>query len=119
MKKILLIIALAVLIMACNKSGTSIKVNKTKERYELIAAYPKRKDEKVMQVLKTAFKRKDSLLLTKSVSDGKEITLANGTVFYLRYNPGKLEMEMLLQKNNRTGLKYFDEMAANVKTALN
>lgn len=118
MKKILLYIALAVLIVACNKGGISITVNKTKERYELVAAYPKGKDDKIMQVLKTAFQNQDSLLLTRSVSDGKEITLANGTVFYLRYNPGKLEMEMLLEKNNRNGLKYFDTIAANVKEAL-
>lgn len=107
-----------VIVMACNKNGTSIKVNKTNDRYELTAEYPERKTSKVTEMLKATFKNQDSLLLTKSVSSGKEITLANGTTFYLRYNPGKLEMEMLLEKNNTTGYKYFDKMVVDIKRAL-
>jgi len=118
MKKILLFFVMAITVMACNETDTSISVKKTQDRYELSAAYPKKRDVNVIKVLKAAFLAKDSLLLNKSLSSGKEITLANGAVFYLRYNPGKLEMEMLLEKNNTTGLRFFDKMTADVKSAL-
>lgn len=118
MKKIILYIAMFITVMACNKSSTSIKVNKTKERYELLAEYPAKKEQQLKRYLYSAF-GKDSLLLNENVEAGKEIKLGNGTVFYLRYNPKKLEIEMLLEKNNQKGYQFFDEMARGVKKALN
>lgn len=109
---------MVIIVIACNKQGTSIKVNKTKERYELVAAYPNRKTEKVEKYLITVLANGDSVLRNANINTGKEVKLANGVVFYLRYNPGKLEMEMLLEKNNRTGYQYFDEMAKGIKAAI-
>lgn len=118
MRKILLLVAMIVIVMACNKKGTSVKVTKSVDRYELIAEYPEQQTEKVTEVLKSVFKNRDSLLLTKSVSEGKEIILANGATFYLRYNPRKLEIEMLKEKNNLKGRQFFDEMTNEIKKVL-
>lgn len=107
---------MVIIVMACNKQETSIKVNKTKERYELSAAYPNRKTEKLEKYLAAALG--DSILHHEQINTGKEIRLANGAVFYLRYNPGKLEMEMLLQKNSTIGRTYFDEMSRSIQDVL-
>ncbi|RZK00450.1 MAG: hypothetical protein EOO43_25190 [Flavobacterium sp.] len=117
MKKIIVFVTMVIIVIACSKQGTSIKVNKTKERYELVAAYPNRKTEKLEEYLKTVLGNGD-IILREDIKTGKEIRLANSTIFYLRYNPGKLEMEMLLEKNNRTGYQYFDEMAKGIKAAI-
>lgn len=118
MKKILLLLALAVTVMACSTNETAIKVEKTKERLELSATYPKEKQQQFDAFLANVFKGKDSLLLTNDLSVGKEIKLSNGAIFYTRYNPGKLEMEMLLERNDLTGEKYFDTLSKQVKKAL-
>lgn len=118
MKKIFLFFAMALTVMACNEQSTSVEVKKTNERFELSAKYPKNKQPKFDAVLKEVFKGKDSLLLNQNLSVGKELTLSNGAVFYTRYNPGKLEMEMLLERNNMNGRKYFDTLSAQVKKAL-
>ncbi len=119
MKRIMLLMVILTMIYACNQGRTSVKVSKTDTRYEMLAEYPERKTEKVLDVLKNAFKDQDSLLLNKNLSSGKELTLANGAVFYLRFNPGKLEMELLNSKNNATGLEFFDKMVRGVKRAVN
>lgn len=104
--------------VACNKNGTSVVVNKTKDRYELVAEYPKRKTEHLEKYLKSVLGKDNHLLADEQINTGKEIRLNNVIVFYLRYNPGKLEMEMLLEKNNTEGYRYFDQVAAGVKRAL-
>lgn len=106
------------MLLACNKSGTAIHVKKTEKRYELVAEYPERKTKKLEAYLKTAFENGDKVLHDEQINTGKEISFANGTVFYLRYNLCKLEMEMLVERNNTTGHRYFDEMAEGVKQAL-
>jgi|GEM_PF-3042087 len=119
MKRIMLLIVLLAMIYACNQGRTSVKVSKTATRYEMLAEYPERKTESVLDVLKDAFKDQDSLLLNKNLSSGRELTLANGAVFYLRFNPGKLEMELLNSKNDKNGLEFFDRMVRKVKNAVN
>lgn len=109
---------MVIIVMACNRKGTSFKLKKTPERYELVAAYPNRKTGEVEKYLTTVLGNGDSILFNANINTGKEVKLANGVVFYLRYNPGKLEMEMLLEKNNIAGHKYFDEMAKEVKKAI-
>ncbi|MFN0255454.1 hypothetical protein [Pedobacter ureilyticus] len=118
MKKIILLVAMIITVMACDKSATSIKVSKTIERYELLAEYPNRKEKRLKEYLKVAFGN-DSLLLNEGVGAGKEVKLASGTVFYLRHNPNKLEIEMLKEKNSTKGYQFFDEMASGIKKALN
>jgi len=110
---------MAAMLYACNQGRTSVKISKTATRYELVAQYPERKTEKVLDVLRDSFKDQDTLLLNKNLSVGKELTLANGTVFYLRFNPGKLEMELLRAKNSDTGLNFFDKMVRKIKSAVN
>ena len=119
MKRIMLLMVLATMIYACNQGRTSVKISKTASRYEMLAEYPERKTEKVLDVLKDSFKDQDTILLNKNLSAGKELTLANGAVFYLRFNPGKLEMELLNSKNNTAGLEFFDKMVRKVKSAVN
>jgi len=119
MKRIMLLMVILTMIYACNQGRTSVKVSKTSSRYEMLAQYPERKTEKVLDVLKDLFKDQDSLLLNKNLSSGKELTLANGAVFYLRFNPGKLEMELLNSKNDRNGLEFFDKMVRKIKSAVN
>ncbi|WP_461789567.1 hypothetical protein [Pedobacter sp.] len=119
MKKIFLLLATAFIVTACNEQETSLKVKKTNERLELSAVYPKNKQAKVEDMLKEIFKGKDSLLLTNDLTVGKEVKLTNGAVFYVRYHPGKLELEMLLERNKVVGREYFDMLSAHVKTALN
>lgn len=118
MKKIILFVAMFITVVACNSNSTSIKVSKTAERNELLAEYPNRKEKRLMEYLKVAF-GSDSLLLKDGIDNGKEIKLASGAVFYLRHNPRKLEIEMLLERNNTKGYQFFDEMAKGVKEALN
>jgi hypothetical protein len=119
MKKIFLLLAMAIIVMACNKHETSLMVKKTNERLELSAIYPEYKQRKMNDVLKEIFKGKDSLLLTKDLTVGKEVKLSNGAIFYLRYHPGKLELEMLLERNKNAGRKYFDTLSRQLKHALN
>lgn len=119
MKKIIALVTIAIIVMACNKKGTSIQLDKTKERYELTATYPNSKTEKLEGYLKAVLQNGDSVLHTEDIHVGKEIRLANGAVFYLRHNPGKLEMEMLVVKNNNKGYQYFDKVANGVKELLN
>jgi hypothetical protein len=119
MKKIIVFVTMIIIVMACNSKGTSIKINKTKHRHELVADYPGRKTKKLERYLNAALENGDDILLDEQAGTGKEIKLTNGTVFYLRYNPGKLEMEMLMEKNNATGHKFFDQITEGVKEALN
>ncbi len=119
MKRIMLLMVILTMIYACNQGRTSVKVSKTATRYEMLAEYPEQKTEKVLDVLKDAFKDQDSLLLNKNLSSGRELTLTNGAVFYLRFNPGKLEMELLNSKNDKNGLEFFDKMVREVKSAVN
>lgn len=107
------------MIYACNRGRTSVRVSKTASRYEMVAVYPERKTEKVLAILKDSFKDQDSLLLSKDLNGGKEVNLANGAVFYLRFNPGKLEMELLRSKNSTVGLEFFDKMVRRVKSVVN
>jgi len=109
---------MVIIVMACNRQGTSVKVSKNRDRYELVAAYPNRKTEKLEKYLAAVLGDGDSILHHGQINTGKEIRLANGAVFYLRYNPGKLEMEMLLQKNSIIGRTYFDEMSRSIQDVL-
>jgi hypothetical protein len=115
----MLLMVILTMIYACNQGRTSVKISKTAARYEMLAEYPERKTEKVLDVLKDSFKDQDTILLNKNLSGGKELTLANGAVFYLRFNPGKLEMELLNSKNSAAGLEFFDKMVRKVKSAVN
>ena len=110
---------MAAMLYACNQGRTSVRVSKTANRYEMVAVYPERKTGKVLDVLRDSFKEQDTLLLNKNLSAGKELTLANGAVFYLRFNPGKLEMELLRAKNSTVGLEFFDKMVRRVKGVVN
>lgn len=110
---------LATLIYACNQGRTSVKVSKTATRYEMTAIYPERKTASVLLALKDSFKDQDTLLLNKNLGAGKELSLANGAVFYLRFNPGKLEMELLNAKNDQKGFDFFDKLVREVKSAVN
>ena len=109
---------MAVTVMACNEQRTSVEVKKNGERFELLAKYPQNKQLKIDAILHEVFKGRDTLLSTNQLTVGKEIKLSNGAVFYARYNPGKLEMEMLLERNNIAGHKYFDTLSTKLKKAL-
>lgn len=119
MKRIMLLMVVVTMIYACNQGRSSVKVSKTATRYELVAEYPERKTAEVLDVLKDSFKDQDTLLLNKNLGAGKELSLANGAVFYIRFNPGKLEMELLNSKNGRNGLEFFDKIVRKVKSAVN
>lgn len=108
---------MAIIVMACNKNGTSIKVNKNKERFELMAEYPHEKERQLSLFLQNSFKQ-DSRLLRQDLAIGKEVKLANGAVFYMRHNPRKLELEMLKAKNNAVGYQFFDEFVQGIKRVL-
>lgn len=118
MNKIIFMLTMFVVAMACNRNGTSIKVNKTAVRYELLAEYPVKKQVRLNKYLKAVMK-KDSLLLKNTGDAGREIRLSNGATFYLKHNAGKLEMEMLKEKNNAKGLQFFDVITNEIRNALN
>jgi len=118
MKKIILIVTTLIIVMACNQEKTAINVNKTTEYYKLLAEYPFHKEKRLKDSLNAAFAR-DSLLLGVGIEAGKEVKLANGAVFYLKHDNRKLEVEMLLEKNNLKDRQFFDEMTSKVKNALN
>ncbi len=105
------------MLIACDQGRTSVKVNKTLGRYELLAEYPEKKEKLVQEYLKMAFK-KDSSLLKEGIDLGKEIKLSNRAIFYLRHNSGKLEIEMLKEKNNFKGNQFFDEIVGGIKKVL-
>jgi hypothetical protein len=121
MKKIKIIMfgLLVMMMTACNlnSSGLSVTVKKTDERYEFKATYPDRKTPKVNDYLKKAFKNEDDTLFLQ-VEGGKEVVLANGTTFYIRSNPGIIELELLKKKNTSVGYHYFEELIEGIRDVL-
>ena len=118
MKKIFLIITLAILITTVGcEIGTgrqSITIVKKQSSYSFIAAYPKDKTDMVMVYLVEKFKQEKFSARTEG-----DVVLVNGANFYIKSEPGYIKINF--KKSNNTELNYsrLIEICQGIKDKLN
>ncbi len=111
---------LCILILSsCNfgSNRKSIKVEKTLNKFRFEASYPEHKTKKVVAFIEQTLKEDNLFKTSESVKDS-QINLGDSIKFYLKSNPGYIEVEFVKNNNSETAFHKLENMCMGIKEQL-
>ena len=114
-----LILATMVALSSCfhHHHDITVKVNDDEDVYRLRASFDEDLSGDVQRVINTHLRQHHSATLVHRYTD-KEITLADGTSFYVKTGPGRLRIKIDKTENPAEGCEEVKEMCEEIKTVL-
>lgn len=121
MKKIYLglILLVSFLISACNldNDDLSITVKKTEMAYNFEASFPQNKTKKVKEYIEKSLAY-DTLFKDENSQVNGEISLPDGTKFYLKTESGFIIIDFKKEKNSYNSYKKMENLCMGIKELL-
>ncbi len=113
-----LIVAITVALSSCfHDHDISIHVNDDEDVYRLRASFDEDLTADVQQVINRHLRQRNSSSLVHVFTD-REITLDNGTSFYIKTGPGRLRIKIDKSENPEEGCEDLRLMCDEIKEVL-
>ncbi|HRI25736.1 MAG TPA: hypothetical protein PLZ45_13750 [Ferruginibacter sp.] len=113
-----LILFIVVAFSSCfHDHDISVHINDDADEYRLRASFDDNLTNKIQWVINKHLHKHHSRVLVKEYTD-KEITLDDGTVFYVKSSPGRLKIKFNREENTGENCEELELMCDEIKEVL-